>query len=40
MALLGPKQLIAFSTLEPMRYLQLVYVFLMLIFGAYIASIC
>jgi hypothetical protein len=38
MAILGPRQFIAFSTLEPMRYLQLVYVFLVLIFGAYIGK--
>lgn len=36
MVLLGPRELIAFSALEPMRYLQLVYVFLALIGGAYL----
>ena len=36
MVLLGPKALIVFSTLEPMRYLQLAYVFLALIGGAYL----
>jgi hypothetical protein len=36
MIMLGPPSLICLSTLEPMRYLQLVYVFLMLIGGAYL----
>jgi hypothetical protein len=35
-AILGPRQLEAFATLEPMRYLQLIYVFLTLIGGAYL----
>lgn len=38
MAVLGPKALIVFRTLEPMRYLQLVYVFMTLIGGAYIGK--
>ena len=38
MILLGPRALIAFTTLEPMRYLQLVYVFLTLILGAYVGK--
>jgi hypothetical protein len=38
MLLLGPKELIVFSSLEPMRYLQLVYVFLALIGGAYLGK--
>lgn len=38
LVILGPSQLIAFSTLEPMRYLQLVYVFLVLILGAYLGK--
>lgn len=36
MILLAPRRWIALSTLEPMRYLQLVYVFLALIGGAYL----
>jgi hypothetical protein len=36
MILLGPPSLIGMSTLEPMRYLHLVYVFLTLIGGAYL----
>lgn len=36
MIMLAPPSLICLSTLEPMRYLQLVYVFLTLIGGAYI----
>ena len=36
MVLLGPQWLICFSTLEPMRYLQLVYVFMALVGGAYL----
>jgi hypothetical protein len=36
MIILGPRQLIALSTLEPMRFLQLVYVFMALIGGAYL----
>jgi hypothetical protein len=36
MILLGPKELIVFSALEPMRYLHLVYVFMVLILGAYL----
>ena len=38
MILLNPKSPSTFYTLEPMRYLQLVYVFMMLIFGAYIGK--
>jgi hypothetical protein len=34
--ILGPRDLVALSTLEPMRYLQLVYVFMALIGGAYL----
>jgi hypothetical protein len=34
MILLGPRSLIVFSALEPMRYLQLVYVFMALVGGA------
>jgi hypothetical protein len=36
MVVLGPRALIALSTLEPMRYLHLVYIFLTLIGGAYL----
>jgi hypothetical protein len=36
MIILGPRALIAFSALEPMRYLHLVYVFLTLVGGAYL----
>ena len=36
MIILGPQSLIGLSTLEPMRYLHLVYVFLTLIGGAYL----
>jgi hypothetical protein len=36
MVLLGPRALIVFSALEPMRYLQLVYVFMALVGGAYL----
>ncbi|MGD0097863.1 MAG: hypothetical protein ABSB60_15340 [Terracidiphilus sp.] len=38
MAILFPGVSISFSTLEPMRYLQLVYVFLVLIGGAYLGK--
>lgn len=38
MIILGPKTLIALSTLEPMRYLQLIYIFLMMLGGAYIGK--
>ena len=38
MIVLGPKALIALSTLEPMRYLQIVYVFLTLFAGAYLGK--
>lgn len=38
MVLLGPKALISFVTLEPMRFLQLIYVFLTLLGGAYIGK--
>ena len=38
MVVLGPQELIGFGALEPMRYLQLVYVFLALIGGAYIGK--
>lgn len=37
-ALLGPKRLEALATLEPMRYLQLVYFFLTMILGAYLGK--
>ncbi len=36
MVVLGPRRLIVFGTLEPMRYLQLEYVFLALIGGAFL----
>lgn len=36
MIVLGPRRLIVFSTLEPMRYLHLVYIFMALIGGAYL----
>ncbi len=36
MVLLGPRALIVFSALEPMRYLHLVYVFMALVGGAYL----
>lgn len=36
MVTLGPEALIGLSTLEPMRYLQLVYIFMALIGGAYL----
>ncbi len=36
--LLAPNYPVVFAVLEPMRYLQLVYVFLMLIFGAYLGK--
>jgi len=36
MVILGPESLIGMSTLEPMRYLHLVYVFLALTLGAYV----
>jgi hypothetical protein len=38
MILLGPRALITFTALEPMRYLQLVYVFMALILGAYLGQ--
>jgi hypothetical protein len=38
MVLVGPPAFVAFTTLEPMRYLQLVYVFLALIGGAYLGK--
>ncbi len=38
MILLGPPALVRLSTLEPMRYLQLVYVFMTLIGGAYLGK--
>ena len=38
MVILGPRALICLSTLEPMRYLHLVYVFLVLIGGAYLGQ--
>ena len=38
MILLGPKALITFSAIEPMRYLQLIYVFMTLILGAYLGQ--
>ena len=38
MIILGPPSLIGLSTLEPMRYLHLVYVFLVLIGGAYLGG--
>lgn len=38
LVLLTPRSMIALSTLEPMRYLQLVYVFLTLLGGAYIGQ--
>ncbi|MGA7109475.1 MAG: DUF6798 domain-containing protein [Terracidiphilus sp.] len=38
MIVLGPRQLIVLSALEPMRYLHLVYVFLALIAGAYLGK--
>ena len=37
MIVLGPRSLVGCTTLEPMRYLQLVYVFMTLIGGMYIA---
>jgi len=39
MVLLGPRALIVFSALEPMRYLHLVYVFMALVGGAYLLSL-
>ena len=36
--ILGPKRLEALATLEPMRYLQLVYMFMTMIFGAYLGK--
>jgi hypothetical protein len=36
MILLGPRALIAFSTLEPMRYLQIIYIFMALVGGCYL----
>jgi len=36
MILLGPQSLIAFSALEPMRYLHLIYIFLALVGGCYL----
>jgi hypothetical protein len=36
MVILGPKELIVLSALEPMRYLHLVYLFMALILGAYL----
>ena len=36
MVILGPEALIGRSTLEPMRYLQLIYIFMALIGGAYL----
>jgi hypothetical protein len=36
MIILGPQQLITLSTLEPMRFLQLVYIFMTLVGGAYL----
>jgi uncharacterized protein DUF6798 len=38
MVILGPRQLIVLRSLEPMRYLHLVYVFLALIGGAYLGK--
>jgi hypothetical protein len=38
MIVLGPPQLIVLSSLEPMRYLHLVYVFLALVGGAYLGE--
>jgi hypothetical protein len=38
MVILGPKQLIVLSALEPMRYLHLVYIFLTLVLGAYLGK--
>lgn len=38
MIVLAPRRWIVFSTLEPMRYLQLVYVFMALIGGAYLGQ--
>jgi hypothetical protein len=38
MIILGPHSLIAFSALEPMRYLHLVYVFLTLVAGGYLGK--
>jgi hypothetical protein len=36
MIILGPRELITLSTLEPMRYLHLIYVFMALVAGAYL----
>jgi hypothetical protein len=36
MILLGPQALIAFSALEPMRYLQIIYIFMALVGGCYL----
>lgn len=38
MVILAPRRWIAFSTLEPMRYLHLVYIFMALIGGAYLGQ--
>ena len=39
MILCGPRSLVVLATLEPMRYLQLVYVFMVLLTGAFLAQI-
>jgi len=38
MVILGPRELIVLSALEPMRYLHLVYVFMALVLGAYLGK--
>ena len=38
MIILGPEAPLSFSTLEPMRFLQLIYIFLTLILGAYLGK--
>ena len=38
MILLGPPSLIAFSALEPMRYLQIIYIFMALVGGCYLGQ--
>jgi len=38
MIMLGPKELVVLSALEPMRYLHLVYIFLALVLGAYLGK--
>lgn len=38
MVMLGPESLIGLSTLEPMRYLQLIYVFMALVGGGYLGK--